>query len=180
MSSGNDERASAELDPPLRPRAVFLSSRGAVQRVSILVRSRAGVGREGKFEIVNSVYRLRQSTCFLESNGALGCTTCHDPHDIRHGEDGVDRYNKACAGCHKPRTIAVKQHPSDRNCVGCHMPKRRAEDVVHAVMTDHLIQRRPAGKSFGGVSERHGPQLSIAAKSCHMETRTTSTQLSRR
>jgi len=23
------------------------------------------------------------------------------------------------------------------------MPKRRPEDVVHAVMTDHLIQRRP-------------------------------------
>ena len=27
--------------------------------------------------------------------------------------------------------------------MSCHMPKRRTEDVVHAVMTDHLIQRRP-------------------------------------
>jgi hypothetical protein len=34
-----------------------------------------GSGREGKFEIVSSVYRLRQSKCFLESNGELGCTT---------------------------------------------------------------------------------------------------------
>ncbi|MEO7653660.1 MAG: hypothetical protein ABIZ80_24640, partial [Bryobacteraceae bacterium] len=35
-----------------------------------------GTGREEKFEIVNSVYRLRQSPCFLESKGKLRCTTC--------------------------------------------------------------------------------------------------------
>ena len=28
------------------------------------------------------------------------------------------------------------------NCIDCHMPKRRAEDAVHVVMTDHYIQRR--------------------------------------
>src|SRR5262249_54725436 len=27
-------------------------------------------------------------------------------------------------------------------CLDCHMPKRRAEDAVHVVMTDHYIQRR--------------------------------------
>ena len=120
-----------------------------------------GSGREGKFEIVNSVYRLRQSKCFLESSGALGCTTCHDPHDIRHGEAGVDRYNKACVGCHEPGKIAVQGHPSgsSSNCVGCHMPKRRAEDVVHAVMTDHLIQRRPPANLLAEFPERHGPEL---------------------
>ena len=102
-----------------------------------------GSGREGKFEIVNSVYRLRQSKCFLESNGQLGCTTCHNPHDIQHGQVALDGYNKACLGCHDPAKIKVQAHLSGSNCVGCHMPKRRAEDVVHVVMTDHLIQRRP-------------------------------------
>ena len=31
-------------------------------------------------------------------------------------------------------------------CLDCHMPKRRTEDAVHVVMTDHYIQRhRPPG-----------------------------------
>jgi predicted CXXCH cytochrome family protein len=118
-----------------------------------------GSGREGKYEIVNSVYRLRQSKCFLESNGELGCTTCHDPHEIRHDQVAVDGYNKVCARCHEPAKIAVRAHPSGSNCVGCHMPKRRAEDVVHAVMTDHLIQRRPPANLLAEFPERHGPGL---------------------
>jgi Flp pilus assembly protein TadD len=118
-----------------------------------------GSGREGKFEIVNSVYRLRQSRCFLESNGALGCTTCHDPHEIGHGEASVAGYNKACVRCHEPAKIAAPAHVSGGNCVGCHMPKRRAQDVVHAVMTDHLIQRRPPANLLAEFPERHGPEL---------------------
>ena len=118
-----------------------------------------GSGRAAKFEIVNSVYRLRQSRCFLESKGALGCTTCHDPHDFRHDAVAVDVYNKACLRCHEPSKIAVASHPSGGNCVGCHMPKRRAEDVVHAVMTDHLIQRRPPANPLAELAERHGPVL---------------------
>jgi len=34
------------------------------------------------------------------------------------------------------------EHMKQSDCAGCHMPKRRTEDVVHVVMTDHLIQRR--------------------------------------
>jgi len=116
-----------------------------------------GSGREGKFEIVSSVYRLRQSKCFLESNGELGCTTCHDPHDIPHGPAAIDDYNKACIHCHEPTKITVQPHSSAGNCVGCHMPKRRADDVVHAVMTDHLIQRRPPANLLAEFPEHHGP-----------------------
>lgn len=127
-----------------------------------------GSGRQDRFEIVNSVYRLRQSKCFLQSNGkesngkpgsTLGCTTCHDPHDIRHGQAGLDRYNKVCAGCHAPAKIAAPAHLPGGNCVGCHMPKRRTEDVVHAVMTDHLIQRRPPPNLLAEFPEKHGPGL---------------------
>lgn len=32
---------------------------------------------------------------------------------------------------------------AENDCVACHMPPRRTQDVVHAVMTDHRIQRRP-------------------------------------
>src|SRR5262249_19741967 len=34
-------------------------------------------------------------------------------------------------------------HPPGEDCIGCHMPKRRAEDAVHVVMTDHRIARQP-------------------------------------
>jgi tetratricopeptide (TPR) repeat protein len=111
-----------------------------------------GQGRDDKFEIVSSVYRLRKSRCFLESKGALTCTTCHNPHDIPHGPAAAGRYNAACGQCHA--TIAFAGHPSNPNCVGCHMPKRRTEDVVHAVMTDHLIQRRPAANLLAELPER--------------------------
>jgi tetratricopeptide (TPR) repeat protein len=41
-------------------------------------------------------------------------------------------------------------------CLDCHMPKRRAQDVVHAVMTDHYIQRsKPAGDLLAPLAEAH-------------------------
>ncbi len=95
-----------------------------------------GAGQDEKFEIVNSVYRLRQSECFRKSNGALLCTTCHDPHKARRGEAAREHYAAVCRTCHE------KAHAPAPDCASCHMPKRRTEDVVHAVMTDHKIQRR--------------------------------------
>ena len=46
-----------------------------------------------------------------------------------------------CHAANLPAQIAAHRHPASNDCVSCHMPKRRTEDVVHAVMTDHLIQR---------------------------------------
>jgi tetratricopeptide (TPR) repeat protein len=94
-----------------------------------------GTGHDGKFEIVSSAYRLRQSRCYLASGGKLTCERCHNPH-------GAVNYTQVCRQCHQQ--IAAAQHPAGDDCVSCHMPQRRTEDVVHAIMTDHLIQRRPA------------------------------------
>jgi predicted CXXCH cytochrome family protein len=112
-----------------------------------------GAGREDKFEIVNSVYRLRQARCFLESGGKMGCTTCHNPHDVPRGAAARTWYAKACASCHAEM---AKTHAKGDDCAGCHMPKRRAEDVVHAVMTDHKIVRRPPpGNLLASRKETH-------------------------
>jgi tetratricopeptide (TPR) repeat protein len=103
-------------------------------------------GRIDNFEIVNGAYRLRQSQCFLQSQGALTCESCHNPHDLHKGAESASYYANVCMKCHAanlPAKIALHQHPAGNDCVSCHMPKRRTEDVVHAVMTDHLIQRRP-------------------------------------
>ncbi len=110
-----------------------------------------------RFEIVNSVYRLRMSQCYLRSRGTLQCTTCHDPHGV-----SAPNYNRACRGCHNPtlrREIANGRHTAAVDCVGCHMPKRRTQDVVHAVMTDHYIQRKkPAGDLLAEIPESAGPK----------------------
>jgi tetratricopeptide (TPR) repeat protein len=110
------------------------------------------VGKDNKFEIVSSAYRLRKSQCFLRSNGALTCTTCHNPHDIPHGPTAADHYNGVCRQCHS--VIKTAAHPQSPNCISCHMPKRRTEDVVHGVMTDHLIQRRPPANLLAELSEK--------------------------
>ena len=102
-------------------------------------------GRTDNFEIVNGAYRLRQSQCYLQSRGALTCETCHDPHDLHKGPASAQYYANVCLSCHANaiRTmVAERKHTTSNQCVSCHMPQRRTEDVVHAVMTDHLIQRR--------------------------------------
>jgi tetratricopeptide (TPR) repeat protein len=103
-------------------------------------------GRTDNFEIVNAPYRLRQSRCYLKSEGELTCETCHNPHDLHKGPESVSYYASICMKCHAanlPAQIALHRHPASNDCVSCHMPKRRTEDVVHVIMTDHLIQRRP-------------------------------------
>jgi predicted CXXCH cytochrome family protein len=111
-----------------------------------------------RFEIVSSVYRLRQSACFLKSGGSMRCTTCHDPHNAPGGEAAIQRYNTVCRQCHSSRfdrLIAAGAHTTSADCVSCHMPKRRTDDVVHVVMTDHYIQRKkPERDLLAALSER--------------------------
>ena len=119
-----------------------------------------GAGRDDAFEIAHAAYRFRKSACFRESDGKFTCTSCHNPHDVRHGEEAEAATVKVCRDCHGApfeRLVQSKRHTSSPDCLGCHMPKRRADDVVHAVMTDHYIQRRrPRGDLLAEREEVHG------------------------
>jgi tetratricopeptide (TPR) repeat protein len=118
-------------------------------------------GHDDKFEIVSSAYRLLKSQCFLQSKGALTCTTCHNPHSIPRGQDAMTHYDTVCRQCHsaaQDKLVVGKSHTSDGNCISCHMPKRRTEDVIHAVMTDHLIRRRAPGNVLAELVEKHGSE----------------------
>ena len=97
-----------------------------------------GLGFDEKFEVVNAVYRLRQSQCFQHSE-AMTCTTCHDPHHAERGETAARRYDAICQGCHDPASAPGDPHLLRAGCADCHMPKRVADDAEHVRMTDHRI-----------------------------------------
>ncbi len=115
-----------------------------------------GQGNLDNFEIAQGAYRLRASECFLKSEGKLGCTTCHNPHDIPRGEKATTQYNQVCLNCHQSAMQAsTAQHKAGANCVSCHMPKRRTDDAIHVVMTEHRITKRPpAGDLLAEKRER--------------------------
>jgi len=99
---------------------------------------------DDKFEIAGAAYRLRKSACFKQSE--MTCTTCHDPHDIPREEQAVRHYVTVCQSCHqeihKQTTPRVQGAQAAATCLDCHMPKRRTDDAVHVVVTDHFIQSR--------------------------------------
>jgi tetratricopeptide (TPR) repeat protein len=106
------------------------------------------------------------SRCFTESNGALSCLTCHDPH--RDSERSAAFYEKRCLACHsagasatperldytgvheaktgEPTVVSARSSPASTckvnpstGCVGCHMPKVPMP-VLHTKLTDHYIR----------------------------------------
>ncbi|MGH9340834.1 MAG: multiheme c-type cytochrome [Acidobacteriota bacterium] len=66
-----------------------------------------------------------QSVCFKQSQGALSCLTCHNPHAPLRQNDAAF-YDGRCTVCHAPA-----EHPSQvafpmgqpADCVDCHMPR---------------------------------------------------------
>jgi hypothetical protein len=103
-----------------------------------------GRPREQRFEINHHAYRLRQSLCYIK--GGITCSTCHDPHQPLKKDPRLAGIVSICLGCHA-------RHTASNDCARCHMPSRRAQDVVHVVMTDHKIQRRAPANLTAPIAE---------------------------
>jgi predicted CXXCH cytochrome family protein len=115
-------------------------------------------GEEDRYEFGGAAYRLRKSKCFLKSDGALGCTNCHNPHEPASSPLNLRRANDACRSCHQTMIrplIERRSHPATGNCTACHMPRRRPSDAVHTTTTDHRIQKRPPPDPLGSLIEKH-------------------------
>ena len=117
-----------------------------------------------RFQINHHPYRLRRSRCFLASGGELNCLTCHDPHRKVPADEAVAWYRDRCLTCHQPGDCRVESMTLDTSrtsaddCITCHMPRRRTQDVIGIVMTDHLITRRPDGDPLAMLAETAPPQ----------------------
>lgn len=121
----------------------------------------ATVSRDERFEINHQGYRLRQSECFVQSKGELTCINCHNPHQKVPAAKKVTHYAKTCLACHQaphPKTAQLKDKKLD-DCISCHMPQRRAQDVVHVVMTDHKIAKYPIDNQFTAPLIKQEPVL---------------------
>ncbi|HEU0122605.1 MAG TPA: tetratricopeptide repeat protein [Bryobacteraceae bacterium] len=104
-------------------------------------------GGEDRMTVNGAGYGLLQSACFQRS--AMDCVTCHNPHKRQAGD--AAHFTQVCRSCH-----SNTHEPARDKCIDCHMPKRRTEDAVHVVMTDHRIRRTlPAGDPLAMLPERH-------------------------
>jgi tetratricopeptide (TPR) repeat protein len=124
------------------------------------------------FIMASHADRLKQSECFLASDGALDCTTCHNPHvSVRQTNRNV--FNEACQGCHKPQACSAPKIELDaqqHQCVNCHMPVSGTEDIPHVTVHDHKIGKplsRPAKqalKTFVGLYAVNNPSPSRSSR----------------
>ncbi len=122
-------------------------------------------GDDDGFEIAQAAYRVRKSACFR--NSQMTCLTCHDPHDVPRGQEAVAHYVEVCVSCHRSvaHTVAL---PPQTTCLTCHMPKRRTDDAIHVVMTDHFIRRsQPQRDLLAPIAETVLPEGSFTKVSLY-------------
>jgi predicted CXXCH cytochrome family protein len=105
-----------------------------------------GAGFDDRVEVAHQAYRLAKSACFQKST--MTCTTCHDPHRAPNGKEATAHMVAACTGCHQSVHPGILANSRNATCMDCHMWKRRTDDAVHVVMTDHYIQRRKPSRDF--------------------------------
>ena len=107
------------------------------------------IDTEGKAKSVSHVQQMMDSQCYRNSDGELGCISCHDPHGVPAAESRADFYRDKCFACHENESCAMEldkrlKHESKNSCFECHMPQVGLSDVAHTAQTDHRVLARPA------------------------------------
>jgi Flp pilus assembly protein TadD len=89
--------------------------------------------------------QMYHSRCFRESQGRLGCVSCHDPHRVPALEEKTVYYRERCLACHQEEGCRLSsaarraRNPAD-SCTECHMPWAGSK-ISHTAGTDHRIRR---------------------------------------
>jgi predicted CXXCH cytochrome family protein len=93
--------------------------------------------------------QIRLSQCSIRSDRALGCTTCHDPHQVPEPANVATYYRQRCFTCHDDGSCSLplpqqEAAPASGSCIACHMPPEDDLPLLHATRTDHRILRDPS------------------------------------
>jgi predicted CXXCH cytochrome family protein len=93
---------------------------------------------------VGHVEQIRESRCYRDSRGKLGCISCHDPHRLPEPAARAAYYRGRCLECHVdrgcslPRDARLTNNVQD-DCSACHMPRMRTTNIAHTALTNHTI-----------------------------------------
>jgi tetratricopeptide (TPR) repeat protein len=104
--------------------------------------------------VSSQVPALRHSECFIQSDGHLSCTACHNPHEdsATVSQSSVN----VCLRCHslsRPQHAAICSVNRTEGCIGCHMPGVQVDSFR---VTDHWIRVQP---DFAPMRHTQGPAL---------------------
>jgi Flp pilus assembly protein TadD len=112
------------------------------QYLSIFVRP-PEVSRD---KAISQVEQMVLSRCFRESKGQLGCSSCHDPHELPAPDERVSFFRDRCLKCHEEKPCRLA--PADRlaqskddSCIECHLPQGPSRNIAHLSFTDHRVVR---------------------------------------
>lgn len=108
------------------------------------------IGDQGLTQAVSQVEQMRNSKCYLHSDGRMGCLTCHDAHSVPEPAQRLEHYRQRCFTCHESQDCQLteterRKSQAQDSCVACHMPRRGAQLLPHTSQTDHRIVRTPQG-----------------------------------
>jgi len=105
-------------------------------------------------KFVGQVEQMVSSRCYRISRepNKLGCTSCHDPHELPEPQQKLAHYRNSCLQCHQEQSCRLsledRQEQSKDSCIACHM-QPTGSIISHAPITDHRIRRRPVGPTSG-------------------------------
>ncbi len=119
-------------------------------------------------EAVSQVEQMHASRCFAGSAGRMGCTSCHNPHELPPPATKAAYYRQRCLACHGEgdcrETPPVRRAKDNDSCTACHMPRLQSADIVHTAITDHRVLRKPkrAGAATPPPARPEGARMPLA------------------
>ena len=137
-----------------------------LEDVFVVLTGNDRVDERGRHQVVSHVEQMRSSRCYVGSEQALGCTSCHDPHFEPEPEARDAWYRDQCARCHadQPCSLGLEEQtapPANGSCIHCHMPSLGGSDVPHTAQTDHRIIRDHRRGADASPSPLPGEQLAV-------------------